>query len=324
MGRVGNSKLLSHKAAGVYAGGERSPLHGSEAFIRVREKLLDWITGSRSGEVLNPGGLPDKTQSCRQLAGELQRALKAIRAQAAWDQGRRVDYAVLKRSAAYAAYRQSCRPALRTFYPGRLATLHERLAFWINLFNALALDGLVSLGIEPRDGRGFFKALAFSRRASYQVGGQWVSLNDIQHGILRGNKGHPGLPGPQFSARDPRQDWVVSSGANGVPDPRLHMALNPCRRSSAPVRVYDPQYLEAQLERAARGYVDRWVRFDPVQGSIALPPVFRWYAGDFGGRQGVMDFLKAHLPDDERLDWIETYGQELLLDFDRDDWSLNV
>ncbi|XP_078366756.1 uncharacterized protein LOC144650866 [Oculina patagonica] len=60
----------------------------------------------------------------------------------------------------------------------------------------------------------------FWRRMSYNIGGYTFSLDDIEHGILRGNRPHPSGGKPLFADGDPRLRFTVSEV-----DPRIHFAL---------------------------------------------------------------------------------------------------
>lgn len=46
------------------------------------------------------------------------------------------------------------------------------------------------------------------------------SLDDIEHGVLRGNRPHPSSPEPLLRDGDPRLQFVMSRV-----DPRIHFAL---------------------------------------------------------------------------------------------------
>ena len=150
------------------------------------------------------------------------------------------------------------------------------------------------------------------------VGGQRVSCDDIEHGILRGNRGHPFLPGRQFRASDPRLKWAVARH-----DPRIHFALNCASRSCPPIRVYAADLLESQLETAAKHFIASEARVSPEINSLALSSIFKWFQADFGGREGVMDFLLAHLPRDEKRAWLAQNRGSVRLRYAAYDWRLN-
>lgn len=58
----------------------------------------------------------------------------------------------------------------------------EKLAFFINVYNMLVIHGHVVFGIPSSS----MERHKFYNGAKYQIGGQLYSLNEIEHGILRG------------------------------------------------------------------------------------------------------------------------------------------
>ena len=62
---------------------------------------------------------------------------------------------------------------------------HERLAFFINVYNSLTIHAVAALG-GPAD---LLSRLRLYDEASYQIGPHVYSLNDIESGVLRGNQG---------------------------------------------------------------------------------------------------------------------------------------
>jgi hypothetical protein len=199
--------------------------------------------------------------------------------------GGTVAYAALAGSEPLRRYR-ALTGALATFDPATLAGDAARTAFWLNVYNALVIDGVISYGVRGsiRETPGFF------RRAAYRVGGRRYSLDDIEHGVLRGNRPpYPRTP-PPFAAGDPR----AHVGPGSV-DPRIHFALNCGTRSCPPVAFYDPATLDAQLHAAAATFVnDAGVRL--CEDAVVLSPIFDRYAADFGGPGGgVRDWLLRYL-----------------------------
>jgi hypothetical protein len=160
-------------------------------------------------------------------------------------------------------------------------------------------------------------AMGFFRRVAYAVGGQRMSAEDIEHGALRANAGNPLIPGPQFAQDDPRAAWAVSEI-----DPRVHFALNCASRSCPPIAAYATDRIEAQLDMAARAFVDADVEVDPARSALRVSRIFSWYAGDFGGPEGVVRFIAARLPDDERRRWLAAQP-EVDMEFKPYDWGLN-
>jgi hypothetical protein len=229
-----------------------------------------------------------------------------------------VDYDALKDSSAYQHFRNTLSPGLVGLDPTALKSRGERLAFWINLYNALVLDAVISFEIQRSVIEGKLGLLAFFRRAAYNVGGYRISLDEIENGILRGNRGHPYIPGRQFSSGDPRLDWII-----WPPEPRVHFALNCASWSCPPFQVYSAENLEAQLDLAARNFVKADVSLNPTKQLLVVSSIFQWFKGDFGGQDEIISFVIDHLPFDKRRVWLTKYKNIIRLRYKPYDWRLN-
>ena len=160
-----------------------------------------------------------------------------------------------------------------------------RLAFWINLYNALIFHGIVALGIRRtvRELRGFY------RRVCYRVGSLVLSADDIEHGMLRGNAS-PGLLRPRpFGPRDPRVTLAVRPM-----DPRIHFAITCGAQSCPPVGVYRAESVDEELDLAARNFLNQEVDLDG-QGRVACSRILLWYRRDFEAAGGLGPFLARYL-----------------------------
>jgi hypothetical protein len=290
-----------------------------DRLINTRESILDRITFTQPSSVLNPEYLDLSQMQSRDLPARMREVLDRIMLDALDKQGVNVDYAVLRDHPAYIEFRKKLSPSLRRFDPSSLVSDAERMAFWINLYHVLVLDGVISLGIKQGVGEGWLGLMAFFRKAAYNLDGQRLSLNDIEHGILRGNAGHPYFPGPHFASNDIRRIWKVKRL-----DPRIHFALNCASRSCPPIRIYSHEKLDEELALATRSYLDPNVKLNPVKHRILVPGIFKWYLRDFGGRAGLIPFLLQHLPFDGRRAWLSANHKTIRLDFAPYDWSLNV
>jgi hypothetical protein len=290
----------------------------SDGVVAVREAVLGSVLGVAGAEILNGGPADDAPALLPDLSAGLARAINAVKADAIDEAGRRVNYAQLAQSRVYVDYRRLT-PRLRALNLAHIITRYERLAFWLNLYNALIIDGIITCGVRHsiRDMRlGIF---AFFRRVAYDVGGMRFSCDDIEHGVLRANRGHPLLPGPQFGASDPRRSGIIDPM-----DTRIHFALNCGSRSCPPIGVYGADRVDAQLTLATQNALDQDVVLDTAGGELRVPRVFRWFARDFGGRSGVIAFLLHYLPHDERRAWLQTQGPRARLRYHGFDWSLNM
>jgi hypothetical protein len=288
----------------------------ADLLISLREKLLDVLSGADRARVINQTAAPDFDLLDGDPAAELHVLLTEILSTGLADHGERVDYAALRAGPLYDDFRH-CTAKLRAFDPSTLSDRNARLAFWINLYNTLVLDGVIALGVrrsvmERRAGTAFF------RQAAYIVGGQRMSCDDIEHGILRSNRGHPVYPGRQFASSDPRRQWVIEPF-----DARVHFALNCASRSCPPIRAYSPEILDAQLDLATRSYLAADARIVPPKNALHLSSIFKWFAVDFGGREGIIEFIQSHLADGAQRRWLSERRGKVSLRYKPYDWSLN-
>ena len=295
--------------------------------IPLRENLLDLVSGSDRAQTLNPVAVPDADSmdgdpstlplvAGQRPASELIDLLHEVLSRGLADHGERVDYAALRASPLYDDFRR-CTAKLRAFDPSTLLDGNSRLAFWINLYNTLVLDGVIALGVqrsvtERRAGMTFF------RQAAYIVGGQRMSCDDIEHGILRANRGHPLFAGKQFGKPDPRLIWVIDPF-----DARVHFALNCASRSCPPIRAYSPEKLDSQLDLATRNFLATDAQIAPDDNALHLSSIFKWFASDFGGRAGIIDFVLSHLSDGAELRWLSKARGRVSLRYKPYDWNLN-
>jgi hypothetical protein len=285
----------------------------SNPLVRLRDGVLTRVLGS--GECATAPAHAGSADAAS-LAAELKMAMSRLKARAISDDGNHVNYGALRESAEFLDDRRHFLPRLAALDPSAIASQEERMAFWINLYNSLIIDAVISFDVQRSVTEGRLGLLTFFRRAAYNIGGHCTSCDDIEHGILRANRGHLFMPGPQFAGDDPRRAWVIDSI-----DPRIHFALNCASRSCPPINVYDASQLDAQLTLAARSFIDQTTA---LQGDrLVLSPILRWYAGDFGGRAGVLAFVREHLPDDPRRVWLQQHDASPKITFSRYDWQLN-
>ncbi len=284
--------------------------------LSIRDAALDLALGVRKDEVLNQADRRGATRTGSDVGAALTDSIQEMLNTAVDANGKHVDYAHLRESAAYQRYRSEFRPLLATLNLSTLTKRREQLAFWINLYNALVIDAVLSYGVrqsvtEGRSGMGFF------RRAAYMIGGQRFSCEDIEHGIIRNNRGNPFVPGAQFSSADNRQLLALSPV-----DVRAHFGLNCASRSCPPLRVYSAARIDIELDAATRDFIHSDIAIDPAKGVVHLSRIFNWYANDFGGGSGVVDFILGYLPNDERQAWIVAQNS-INLAHKEYDWRLN-
>lgn len=158
----------------------------------------------------------------------------------------------------------------------------QKLAFWINVYNA---------GIQRelrQNPRAYRFRWWFFACSGVTVAGRHLSFNAIEHGLLR------------------RSMFAYSLGylANPLPgnferhfrlakrDPRVHFALNCGAASCPPIATYDDARIDAQLDLAASAYLRAECRYDPASNRVEVPRLLLWFRGDFGGPEGILHMLK--------------------------------
>src|SRR5262245_23910021 len=230
-------------------------------------------------------------------------ALKAAHFDAAGSAG---DYAALARSRERAELAAAL-SALEGVDPKRLS-IPCQTAVWLNAYNAGVLRDHAELG-----GGGFFA------RSRLRIAGHAWSLDDIEHGLLRGNVAKPGSLMAPMKKSDPRLAFTPPAY-----EERVHFGMHSGSRSSPPLRVFRGTTLEADLDQAVREYLRATARVEDEEFrvKVRLPKILDWYAEDFGGKNGVLKFVLAQLGDEvaELVDRREGRVKVKYLEFD---WTLN-
>lgn len=156
-----------------------------------------------------------------------------------------------------------------------------RVAFWLDVYNA----AVVRAGAVDLQNRRI-RWQHFARR-SLLIAGQSLSLDGIEHGLLRRSRwklglGYLGNPLPSDFERTHRVAQV---------DPRIHFALNCGASSCPPIAAYELARLGEQLDLATSGYLHAETRRDGRV--LRVPSLLLWYIGDFGGPPGIRRLLRG-------------------------------
>ena len=184
-------------------------------------------------------------------------------------------------------------------------------AFWLNVFNAAVLRDETELAqaTKVRDVERFFES------ARVRVAGYDYSLDDIEHGLLRGNVPKFGRPQPPMARDDPRLSHMPLAY-----DERVHFGLYCAVRSSPPLVAFGAGEVDRQLEQATEDYLRREVKVEPDGSVVTLPRQFLWYREDFGSEQGALAFALARL-DDETVDRVDARHGRVKVRYAEFDWS---
>ena len=208
--------------------------------------------------------------------------------------GARIDYAGLRGSPQWAGILRG----LASSDPAALASREERLAFWINAYNVLALDlvaahwpvaSIVDIGTAQRPVWG---------RTAGVVHGFDVTLDQIEHEELR-----------------------------PLGDPRIHAAIV-CASRSCPSLAREPYTaagIDAELDRAFAGFVaDRGKGFaiDRAASVVRLSSIFKWFAQDFDKQGGALSMIGRYLSVEDRA-WLEENARTARREYMSYDWHVN-
>jgi hypothetical protein len=169
-------------------------------------------------------------------------------------------------------------------------------AYWINLYNALTVREI--LRFYPvssiRDiSSGFFSFGPWDKDV-IQIEGETLTLNDIEHRILR----------PIW--RDARIHYALNCASIGCPNLQLS--------------VYTASNTESMLDLAAGEFINHPRGAQVVDGKLQVSSIYLWFIADFGGddagviahlQQYANPFLANSLKDISRID------------NDDYDWNLN-
>ncbi|MGE5147360.1 MAG: DUF547 domain-containing protein [Candidatus Eiseniibacteriota bacterium] len=208
----------------------------------------------------------------------------------------RVDYRALGQGAAKAALDGYIKNLTDT--PISRYRRTEQRAFWIDLYNAVTVRlvaerypvaSIRDIDISP----GLFSRGPWDKKL-VTVEGEAVSLNDIEHRILR----------PIW--RDPRIHYAVNCASLGCPNLQR--------------QAFTAANSEALLDQGARDYVNnpRGVHFDGTR--LIVSSLYVWYGEDFGGSDAA---IIAHLRNYAAPALATRLAAATSIDGDNYDWALN-
>ena len=209
-----------------------------------------------------------------------------------------VDYAAVRSSGALDAYLSALQTAAEP------ADRSARMAFWLNAYNALTIDLIADnyplSSIRELDGGDPWESRRFT------VAGQLVTLNHIEHMILR-----------------------------PMGDARIHAAVNCASRGCPPLSkvAFTGAGLNAQLSAVSTAWLTgNGVTIDPDTNTVSLSKIFEWYGDDFvpgievdipgveGSQEGAVNFVIRHLP--QHADYLSAGGYTI--GYSSYDWGINA
>lgn len=160
----------------------------------------------------------------------------------------------------------------------------NKKTFWINIYNAFTQILL------NNDQAIYKKRNAFFGRKQIIIAGRSLSLDNIEHGILRRskNKWSLGYFNSLFVSKFEKRNRVDSV------DYQIHFALNCGARSCPPIAFYTIEKLDQQLKTATKVYLEGETIWIDSTKTIYLPKMMGWFRADFGGKKGMKKLIKQY------------------------------
>ncbi|WJJ97496.1 DUF547 domain-containing protein [Algibacter luteus] len=149
--------------------------------------------------------------------------------------------------------------------PSDTWTKDDKLAYWINAYNALTID--LILRHYPVESIKDIKNPWDQRY--WQLGDKWYNLNEIEHDILRKMK-----------------------------EPRIHFAIV-CASYSCPKlqnEAFTASKLEEQLTNATKSFINDPEKNDLTPSKIGLSKIFAWFDKDFliNGTGSIIEYINRY------------------------------
>ena len=200
-------------------------------------------------------------------------------------------------------------------------TREQKLAFWINAYNAFTIKAVIEH--YPIERNISLASIIYPKHSIGQINGVWdklrfqavgkmVTLNEIEHEILR----------KEF--KETRIHFAIVCASLGCPDLRSE--------------AYKADAIDNQLENAGGVFVnnpEKGVKINAADKTVKLSKIFNWFGGDFIEKyestepfkdrspkeRAVLNFVRKHLKSEEERKFLEGNNFEIsYLDYD---WSLN-
>lgn len=188
--------------------------------------------------------------------------------------------------------------------PSEFTDTEARKRYYLTAYNANVL--YIAASAYPFR-RALWSWFGLFQNHNIVLGGQQLTLNDLEHKILR----------------------------RGFRDPRIHFYINCAARSCPPLPqgAIPPGGTEAALEAAARRFLNdvRYCRFDVATRTLYLSKIFDWFEEDFlsfmkqrgNARPSLADYGALYLNKDIRDALQRVSAGELKIRFLDYDKSLN-
>jgi len=153
--------------------------------------------------------------------------------------------------------------ALSQNMPTDAWTKQEKLAYWINTYNALTID----LILRHYPVKSIKDIKDPWKQRYWKLGEKWYNLDEIEHQILR-----------------------------KMDEPRIHFAIV-CASFSCPKlqnKAFTAENMETQLTKATTDFLTDSNRNNISQNNLKLSKIFKWFSKDFKQNGSLIDFLNTY------------------------------
>lgn len=290
----------------------------SNLFGRDKEKYRTlWLEEGPKSAGLNTScywTLPSRPAAV--VAEELRTKIASLYDLALSDDGSSVDYGLLRDSAEFQEFVEATEELQNVDLFGM--SVNEKKAFFINIYNALVIHAMVVKGPPST----FLERLFFFTNTKYCIGGQPYSLDDMENGVLRGNRAPASslLNTRPFSNKDPRRFHTILPN-----DPRIHFALVCGAKSCPPIKIFNANNLEKGLDAATASFLEGEVEIDEETSTVTLSKILDWYSEDFGDNNvEKLKWILLHLSEGSqgKLQRV-LYGTEFKIKYRKYNWETN-
>ncbi|MDP7580631.1 MAG: DUF547 domain-containing protein, partial [Nitrospinota bacterium] len=188
---------------------------------------------------------------------------------------------------------------LEKFPVDSLKSSNEKLSFWINVYNIMAVKIISDhYPVKSIQDIGTWFDLVWNKNAGI-VGGKAYSLNDIEHRILR-----------------------------KMGDPRIHAAIV-CASVSCPDLAtfsYKPEDISEQLDNRFKDLLANKTKgffVHQTEEAIYISQIFKWFKKDFQQAGGIINILNKYAPANKMEDLKHLESGKYSLRYFDFNWSLN-
>ncbi|KAG1682031.1 Glutaredoxin 1 [Nymphon striatum] len=157
----------------------------------------------------------------------------------------------------------------------------------------------------------------------YIIGGNQYSLQDIENGVLRGNRKGVGMFSKPFNLNDQRLKVALITC-----EPRIHFALVCGAKSCPPIKTYSSSNIDSELEAATQSFLenDEAIKLNLEKNEASLSQIFKWYKEDFGEKNvNVLLWIHSHMFEGDKKNALSEliHAKSHKVSYQHYDWSIN-